>query len=70
MAARKVLKLGDPLLRKISQSVTEDETRTKEFKKLIKDMFDTMKFENGVGLAAPQIGLSKGNKTKKKGKNK
>ena len=57
MAARKVLKLGDPLLRKISQEVKEDETRTKEFKKLIKDMFDTMKFENGVGLAAPQFGI-------------
>jgi peptide deformylase len=59
MAARKVLKLGDPVLRKISQEVTEDETKTKEFKKLIKDMFDTMKFESGVGLAAPQIGVLK-----------
>lgn len=59
MAARKVLRLGDPVLRKISQAITEDETKTKEFKKLIKDMFDTMKFENGVGLAAPQIGVLK-----------
>ena len=59
MAARKVLRLGDPALRKISQAITEDETKTKEFKKLIKDMFDTMKFENGVGLAAPQIGVLK-----------
>ena len=59
MAARKVLRLGDPVLRKMSQAITEDETKTKEFKKLIKDMFDTMKFENGVGLAAPQIGVLK-----------
>lgn len=59
MAARKVLRLGDPELRKISQEVTEDECKTKEFKKIIKDMFDTMKFESGVGLAAPQIGVLK-----------
>ena len=32
MAARKVLRLGDPVLRKISQAITEDETKTKEFK--------------------------------------
>lgn len=59
MAARQVLKLGNPILRNISQPVTEDEVNTKEFKKLIKDMFDTMKFQNGVGLAAPQIGVLK-----------
>jgi peptide deformylase len=59
MAARKVLKLGDPILRQKSIEITEDEVRTKEFKKLIRDMFDTMKFENGVGLAAPQIGILK-----------
>ena len=56
MAVRKILKLGDPLLRKTSEPVSEDEFRTKEFKKLVRDMFDTMKHNDGVGLAAPQIG--------------
>lgn len=59
MSARKVLKLGDPTLRNISIEVTEDEVNTKEFKKLLKDMFDTMQYENGVGLAAPQVGIFK-----------
>jgi peptide deformylase len=59
MSARKVLRIGDPILRKKSEEVLEDEVRTKEFKKLVRDMFDTMKHENGVGLAAPQIGILK-----------
>ena len=59
MAARKVLRLGNPILREKSVEVTEEEVRTKEFKKLVGDMFDTMRFENGVGLAAPQIGVLK-----------
>jgi peptide deformylase len=59
MAIRKVLKLGDPLLRKLSEDVLEDEVTTKDFKRLIRDMFDTMKHEKGVGLAAPQIGILK-----------
>ncbi len=59
MAVRKILKLGNPLLRKISEDVAEEEVLTKEFKKLIRDMFDTMKHAEGVGLAAPQIGVLK-----------
>lgn len=59
MAARKILKLGDPLLRQVSEDLTEEEVNEKEFKKIIRDMFDTMKFAEGVGLAAPQIGILK-----------
>ncbi|MCC6274752.1 MAG: peptide deformylase [Leptospiraceae bacterium] len=59
MSVRKILKLGDPNLRKPSLDVTEEEIREKEFKKLIRDMFDTMKHAEGVGLAAPQIGVLK-----------
>jgi peptide deformylase len=59
MAILKVLKLGNPELRKKSIDVEEDEIRTKEFKRLIRDMFDTMRHENGIGLAAPQIGVLK-----------
>ena len=59
MSVRKILKLGDPILRKLSQDITEEEIGEKEFKKLIRDMFDTMKHAEGVGLAAPQIGVLK-----------
>lgn len=59
MAVRNVLKLGNPELRKISVPVDENEVGTKEFKKLIKEMFETMRYENGIGLAAPQIGVLK-----------
>lgn len=59
MAVRKILKIGNPLLRKVSEDVTEDEIHTKEFKKLIRDMFETMEYAEGVGLAAPQIGVLK-----------
>ncbi|PJZ69559.1 peptide deformylase [Leptospira perolatii] len=59
MSVRKILKIGDPILRKVSEPVHPDELQTKEFKKLIRDMFDTMRFAEGVGLAAPQIGVLK-----------
>ncbi|MBE7411101.1 MAG: peptide deformylase [Leptospiraceae bacterium] len=59
MSVRKILKLGDPILRKPSEEVTEEEIKEKDFKKLIRDMFDTMKHAEGLGLAAPQIGILK-----------
>ncbi|WP_372775216.1 peptide deformylase [Mangrovibacterium sp.] len=46
---------GEPLLRKIAQPIEKDYPN---FDQLVKDMFDTMYFSDGVGLAAPQIGLS------------
>ncbi len=57
MAARKVLKMGDPLLYKRAEEVHE--FGTSELDALIRDMFDTMAALNGAGLAAPQIGVSK-----------
>ncbi|MCB1193836.1 MAG: peptide deformylase [Leptospiraceae bacterium] len=59
MSVLKVLKIGNPLLRKKSLDISETEVATKEFKKLVRDMFDTMRYEGGVGLAAPQIGILK-----------
>lgn len=46
---------GHPVLRKISDEI---EPEYPELKKLIGDMFDTMYASEGVGLAAPQIGLN------------
>lgn len=56
MALRKVRTLGDPVLRKTSKPVTEVTEKTKE---LIFDMLETMYVTNGVGLAAPQVGVLK-----------
>lgn len=51
-----IVAYGDPVLRKQTEEV---KTGTKELKKLVEDMFDTMYHSHGVGLAAPQIGISK-----------
>ncbi len=56
MGIRKIRTEGDEILRKISKPVTEMTPRTKA---LIRDMFDTMYKADGVGLAAPQVGILK-----------
>ena len=56
MALRNVREIGDPILEKICRPVKEMNDRTRE---LIADMFDTMHESNGVGLAAPQVGILK-----------
>lgn len=45
---------GQPVLRKVAEDITPDYP---ELKKLIENMFETMVHADGVGLAAPQIGL-------------
>ena len=50
-----VIAFGDPLLRKKAQEITHEYT---ELKVLIVNMFDTMYNAHGVGLAAPQVGVS------------
>lgn len=54
MALREIRLDGDPLLRKKSKEITEISNRIKV---LLNDMVDTMVYANGVGLAAPQIGV-------------
>ena len=56
MALRNVRTLGDEVLTKTAKEITEMTPRIEE---LIDDMFDTMYEANGVGLAAPQIAVSK-----------
>ena len=55
MPIRPVLRLGDPRLFQRSSEVSE--FNHPELDALIEDMFDTMAAEDGVGLAAPQIGV-------------
>jgi len=52
---RPIRKIGDPVLRKRAAKVDKI---TKDTLKLIDDMVDTMHKANGIGLAAPQIGVS------------
>ena len=57
MAKLKVLTAGNPVLKMISQPVGKVD---KKIKRLLKDMAETMyKDDNGVGLAAPQVGILK-----------
>ncbi len=54
MALRQIRIMGDEKLEKVCRPVTEMTPRTKE---LIRDMLDTLYDANGVGLAAPQVGI-------------
>ncbi len=55
MAVLKVRKYGDPVLRRPAASVGDV---TPEIRRIIADMTDTMYDEVGIGLAAPQVGVS------------
>ena len=54
----KIYKLGEEVLRKKAEPVNPDEIND-EMRKLFDDMFETMHEADGVGLAAPQVGISK-----------
>ncbi len=54
MALRKIVEAGDEVLRKKCRPVPEVTDRIRE---LIDDMFETMYDSQGVGLAAPQVGV-------------
>jgi len=51
-----IVKYGDPVLEKRAEPVTVFDN---ELKKLVDDMFESMYAAHGVGLAAPQIGISR-----------
>lgn len=54
MAILKIVKFGDPTLRKVSRPVDEI---TPRIQRLIDDMIDTMRAADGCGLAAVQVGV-------------
>ena len=54
MSKRDIVKDGDPLLRKTCREVTAFDGK---LAKILDDMLETLKAADGVGLAAPQIGL-------------
>jgi peptide deformylase len=51
-----IVKYGNPVLEKPAEPVTKFDD---DLKKLVEDMFESMYAAHGVGLAAPQIGISK-----------
>lgn len=54
MAILKIVKFGDPILRKVSREVTEI---TPRIHTLLDDMIETMRAAEGCGLAAVQVGV-------------
>lgn len=56
MAILKLQKYGSPILREKALPVNKVND---EIKELVKDMIETMYAQGGVGLAAPQVGVSK-----------
>ena len=56
MALLKVLEYPNPILAKKALAIGKDELKNLHF---IQDMINTMYQEDGVGLAAPQVGISK-----------
>ena len=56
MALRNIREIGDPILNQRAKAVRE---MTPNLRALIEDMVETMRHANGVGLAAPQVGVLK-----------
>ena len=54
MAKRKIVQIGDPILRKVCKPVEKFDGKLAE---LIDDMIDTLHQAEGLGLAAPQVGI-------------
>ena len=57
MAIKQILRIGNPILRQATESITAFDTP--DLHNLIQDMKDTMEANNGAGLAAIQIGITK-----------
>lgn len=55
VAEQRVLRMGDPDLRRVSEPVTRFDD---SLARLIEDLWDTMAARGGVGIAAPQIGVA------------
>lgn len=56
MTIRTIMKMGEPVLQAVAEPVRE--FNTPELHQLVADMHETMQASDGVGIAAPQIGVS------------
>jgi peptide deformylase len=59
MSILKVARLGHPVLRKVTETVSQRELQSPALQQLVDDMIETMKDYDGVGLAADQVHESK-----------
>ena len=59
MAILKVARLGHPVLRQVAPTVKSESMQDPEIQRLIDDMIETMREYDGVGIAAPQVHVSK-----------
>ena len=59
MNAYEVIQLGNPVLRMIAEPVLDNDFGSGELKKMESILFERLEQEKGLGLAAPQIGISK-----------
>ncbi len=57
MAARTVIRMGHPVLRRVAEPVTRFDTP--ELHALVEDLWETMHASGGIGIAAPQIAVAK-----------
>jgi peptide deformylase len=54
----KIVQAGEPVLRTYARQLTREEITSDEIQRLIRDMRETMRDAPGVGLAAPQVGVT------------
>ena len=59
MGAKRVIRMGHPTLRLKAKSLSKEEILSDETRDLVQDLIDTMEVEDGIGIAAPQINISK-----------
>jgi peptide deformylase len=55
---RDITRMGNPVLRQVADDVSKEYLKTDEFSRLLADMKDSMDHYGGIGIAAPQIGVS------------
>jgi len=59
MSVKEILKMGNPLLREVAEDFSVEEIKNLETQLLLEDMWHSLAAAGGIGLAAPQIGISK-----------
>ena len=59
MTALSLIRLGNPILRKKSRQVTKRELRSETFQQFLDELAVLCLLKSGVGIAAPQVGVSK-----------
>ncbi|MDR0250042.1 MAG: peptide deformylase [Burkholderiales bacterium] len=55
---REIVRMGDPRLQQTAQALDPEMFNTPELDALLREMRETMRVEGGIGIAAPQIGVS------------